>query len=178
MKDCLIKENICSACGRFGLGVPAIGCASQKEPGMNSKERLYELAVHTHRSDLYRYAFWLCRHEDRAEDLVQETFLRAWRYWGKLEDVQAVKAWLFSILRREHLRDLPKTRLLELEVSGGDEALRQLVDQSVDIADDLTMRQMLMRAPVALREALVLQVLGGFSTSVSRAELDSLCNSK
>ncbi|RAV23592.1 RNA polymerase subunit sigma, partial [Staphylococcus warneri] len=39
-----------------------------------------------------------------AEDLVQETFLRAWRSLQTLRDDKSAKAWLLTILRREFAR--------------------------------------------------------------------------
>ena len=37
----------------------------------------FEQAVRAYSADLYRFAYWLCRDRHVAEDLVQETFLRA-----------------------------------------------------------------------------------------------------
>ena len=54
--------------------------------------------------DIYRYAYWLCRDPQIAEDLVQETFLRAWKAIDTLLDDKAAKAWLITILRRENAR--------------------------------------------------------------------------
>ncbi len=39
-----------------------------------------------------------------AEDLVQETFLRAWKSLDSLTDAAAAKSWLITILRRENAR--------------------------------------------------------------------------
>lgn len=55
-------------------------------------------------TDLFRYAMWLCGNDALAKDLVQETFLRAWRFLDKLDDEHAAKSWLITILRREYAR--------------------------------------------------------------------------
>lgn len=52
-----------------------------------------------HLSDLYRAAFYLTKNEADAEDLVQETCLRAFRFFDKFEPGTNCKAWLLSILR-------------------------------------------------------------------------------
>src|SRR4029078_12280721 len=52
--------------------------------------------------DWCRSAYCLCGDEALANDLVQETFLRAWRALGDLRETNAAKAWLITILRREH----------------------------------------------------------------------------
>ncbi len=53
-------------------------------------------------ADLYRYAMWICGNDALARDLVQETFLRAWRALDRLNDLKAAKGWLITILRREY----------------------------------------------------------------------------
>ena len=55
-------------------------------------------------ADLLRYALWLCGHEALAKDLVQETFLRAWKALDSLRSEAAAKSWLITILRREYAR--------------------------------------------------------------------------
>lgn len=51
------------------------------------------------RSYLYKVASYLTKKRARAEDLVQETYLRAFRYFDKFEPGSNCKAWLLSILR-------------------------------------------------------------------------------
>ncbi|RMF88742.1 MAG: sigma-70 family RNA polymerase sigma factor [Nitrospinota bacterium] len=47
---------------------------------------------------LYRYARHLTRDAGKAEELVQETYLKAYQGWHRLRDDSRVKAWLFQIL--------------------------------------------------------------------------------
>ena len=47
---------------------------------------------------LYNFARWLTQDRDEAEDLVQETLLRAWRSFDQFQTGTNVKAWLFRIL--------------------------------------------------------------------------------
>ena len=49
---------------------------------MKAKQLKYEALVRAYSKDLYRYGYWLCGDPSVAEDLVQETFLRAWRGVG------------------------------------------------------------------------------------------------
>jgi len=51
------------------------------------------------RGELYRYAVGLTRNTADAEDLVQDTMLRAFKAYGKLRPDTFVKAWLFTIAR-------------------------------------------------------------------------------
>ncbi len=75
---------------------------------MNTKEQGFESMVHAYSKDLYRYGYWLSKDSGIAEDLVQETFLRAWRAIDSLKDAKAAKSWLFTILRRENARRFEK----------------------------------------------------------------------
>lgn len=45
----------------------------------NTKQQRYESLVAALYQDVFRYAFWICKNKPLAENLVQETFLRAWR---------------------------------------------------------------------------------------------------
>jgi RNA polymerase sigma-70 factor (ECF subfamily) len=59
----------------------------------------FERVALPHLSGLYRAAFYLTKNEADAEDLVQETCLRAFRFFDKFEPGTNCKAWLLSILR-------------------------------------------------------------------------------
>jgi RNA polymerase sigma-70 factor (ECF subfamily) len=48
---------------------------------------------------LYNFAHWLAQNREDAEDLVQETFIRALRGFGSLEPGTDFRAWIFQILR-------------------------------------------------------------------------------
>src|ERR1700739_1842787 len=52
---------------------------------------------------LYNLASWLARNPADAEDLVQETFLKALRGFGSFEPGTNFKAWIFRILRNTYL---------------------------------------------------------------------------
>ena len=60
----------------------------------------FEKLARKYSTDLYRYAMWICGNDALAKDLVQETFLRAWRALDSLKSEKAAKSWLITILRR------------------------------------------------------------------------------
>jgi RNA polymerase sigma-70 factor (ECF subfamily) len=68
-----------------------------------------ELALE-HLDALYGYALTLTRNESEAEDLVQETYLRATRAVEKLAPDSELKRWLFVIMRNAWLNQLRHTR--------------------------------------------------------------------
>jgi RNA polymerase sigma-70 factor, ECF subfamily len=66
---------------------------------------LRELAL-KYLNELYGYAMTLTRNKTEAEDLVQETYLRAMRAFDRLRPDSNVKSWLFTILRNVHLNQI------------------------------------------------------------------------
>ncbi len=127
---------------------------------VGSKQTRFEALVYALSADLYRYAFWLCRDRGRAEELVQETFLRAWRSLDALRDDKAAKGWLITILRREHARWYERYRP---EIEHGLEP-DDLAGKSDSVpADTLAVRRTIADLGAEYREPLLLQVLGGYT---------------
>ncbi|HTL90712.1 MAG TPA: sigma-70 family RNA polymerase sigma factor [Steroidobacteraceae bacterium] len=121
------------------------------------------------RPDLLRFAHWLARDRSLAEDIVQESLLRAWRSRDTLKDRGAARAWLLTIVRREHARLYERKRL---ELVSLDEALdTQAAENAASDGDLFTLRHAIMRLPIEYREPLLLQILGGFSTEEIAREL-------
>ncbi len=128
----------------------------------NTKQQRYESLVAALYQDVYRYAFWLCKNQPLAEDLVQETFLRAWRSLESLQDDNAAKAWLFTILRRENARLYERYRpdLVDIE----DQAIVEKGSEEPDSQmDRKLLHNAINRLDTDYREPLLLQVIGGFS---------------
>ncbi|MBL8473350.1 MAG: sigma-70 family RNA polymerase sigma factor [Rhodocyclaceae bacterium] len=125
----------------------------------NPRRRQYEQTVRAYSGDLFRYAYWLCRDRFVAEDLVQETFLRAWNAWDELKDQAAVKSWLITILRREHAR-LYERKQFDY-VDDAPEDLPIAADN--DHFEQVDMDNLVATLPLTLREPLLLQALGGYS---------------
>ena len=123
--------------------------------------RFNELAE-AYSTDLYRYAMWLCGNDALAKDLVQETFLRAWRALDNLKEVAAAKSWLITILRREYARTferkVPKFTDLEKVVIVEDDEL-----EPDDRAERDLLRSGILKLEPKYREPLLLQVVFGHS---------------
>lgn len=130
---------------------------------------LFEASVRAHAGDLYRYAYWLARNRQQAEDIVQEALLRGWRAFPRVRDRAAVKSWLFSIVKNEFHRATAK----DMHSGSGIDV------DGMDIIDEraspfgMEMRDALMALPVSYAEPLALQVLGGFSCTEIAAMLET-----
>jgi RNA polymerase sigma-70 factor (ECF subfamily) len=122
------------------------------------------------RPDLLRFAFWLARDRSVAEDVVQETLIRAWKSRAELKDPAATRPWLLTIVRREHARLYERKRLPTVDVDDveiqGDPALATEGDTGLD-----DLRRAVMQLPDEYREPLVMQVLGGLTTAEIGKEL-------
>jgi len=129
-----------------------------------ARRRRFDELVGVFHQDMYRYAAWLSRDRTIAEDVVQESLLRAWKSLDSLRDEAAAKHWLLTIVRRENARYFERRRLETVDVDNltpSQEAL--LVSQPNEELDD--MRAAIYRLEDDYREPLVLQVLMGYSTN-------------
>ena len=72
--------------------------------------RMFSQAALEHIDALYGFAMVLTRNQTEAEDLVQETYLRAVRAFGRLMPDSNLKSWLFAIMRNAWLNQLRHTR--------------------------------------------------------------------
>lgn len=128
---------------------------------MAGKQALYENLVSAYSSWLYRYAYWLSGEKPAAEDLVQETFLRAWRFLDSLKDEASAKSWLTTILRRENARKYERKQFQYSDIDMDSISTETLqFDARPEVS---ALRIALKELPAKYREPLVLQVLEGYS---------------
>jgi RNA polymerase sigma-70 factor (ECF subfamily) len=134
------------------------------------RERWFAGLCEELRPELFRFAFWLARDRQVAEDVVQEALLRAWRSRNTLGSQDSAKQWLLTIVRREHARLYERKRLKTVQVD-------ELVDEEspeLAVAEErevLDMRRAIMRLEDDYREPLVRQVLMGQTTQEIASQL-------
>lgn len=68
--------------------------------------------------NLRAFAISLCGDPDRADDLVQETVLKAWKHLDSYKEGTNLRAWLFTILRNTFLSNLRSRRQTEVSLDG------------------------------------------------------------
>ncbi|OYX74998.1 MAG: RNA polymerase subunit sigma, partial [Bradyrhizobium sp. 35-63-5] len=112
---------------------------------------------------LRAFAISLCGNVDRADDLVQETMLRAIANIDSFQPGTNMAAWLFTILRN-HFRSEYRKRRREVEDADGHHAdsLKQQPEQHGHIELN-EFRAALSQLPPDQREALILVGASGFS---------------
>jgi RNA polymerase sigma-70 factor (ECF subfamily) len=139
--------------------------------GGNLNGARFQALCRSLRPDLVRFAFWLSRDRALAEDVVQETLLRAWKARDSLKDEASAKPWLLTIVRREYARSFERKRLVTVDV---DELIAKeepmlAASQDQEIQE---LRAALFKLPEEYREPLVMQVLLGSTTAEIAAELN------
>ncbi len=138
---------------------------------VRSKKHRFEAMARLYADDLFRFAVWLCRDRTLADDLVQETFIRAWKAIDSLKEIDKAKSWLITILRREYARTFERKVLRLVDI---DDVVD--LEPDGDSPDGLAGRDELRRAIAELDpkygEPLALQVLMGLSISEIGASLE------
>lgn len=125
--------------------------------------RRFEQVVLPHLATAYNLARWLTRNEQDAEDLVQEAYLRAFKFFDSFRGSNS-RAWLLTIVRNcfysHHSQKGPDlTIVFEEEIHGGishDLNPEMLVLQSVN---NQLLKEALEELPVEYREVIVLREL-------------------
>jgi RNA polymerase sigma-70 factor, ECF subfamily len=80
-----------------GEGHPPIAQTLETH-GHQSLEERFEIEAMPHLSDLFRTALRITRERGRAEDVIQEVYLQAWRSFDRFEAGTNCRAWLYKIL--------------------------------------------------------------------------------
>ena len=66
---------------------------------------IFEQALTEQRDALCRYAYLLTTDNNKADDLVQETFYKALKYRNRFQSNSNLKAWLFTIMKNTFIKD-------------------------------------------------------------------------
>ena len=122
-----------------------------------------------HLDAAYNLARWLMRNEQDAKDVVQESYIRAFRFFDTWQGETDAKPWLLKIVRNGCYTSIKKSQnrqdLLEYddelhgEQQPGDDPETLLLNK----VDQAEAKSALERLPVAFREALILSELEGQS---------------
>lgn len=143
--------------------------------GPQSNPPAFEHLVEKHSREIFSYLWRLTQNAEDAEDLLQDTFLRAYKAYHKLEHHQHLRAWLYKIATnvansfhsRNHHRKF-NTTFEENEFSGGDTTAEQ-----VQVRLDLqTVKTAVDKLPEKQRTALIMHRFQALSYKEISAALD------
>jgi RNA polymerase sigma-70 factor (ECF subfamily) len=79
------------------------GDSDMKFSAKSGKQVAFEREALPHMDILYNYALRMTNSAQDADDLVQETYLKAYRFWGSYEEGTNIKAWLFRIMKNSYI---------------------------------------------------------------------------
>ena len=130
--------------------------------------RRFEQAVLPHLPAAYNLARWLTRNDHDAEDVVQEAYMRALRYFDGFHGGDS-RPWLLAIVRHTSYTWLQHNRGHEL-MTAFDEDIHSLDGEATNPetlllhrTNQLLLRQALEELPVEYREVIILRELEGLS---------------
>lgn len=134
------------------------------EAALNGDSNCFEMLIRTRSRTLFAVAFAVLQDRDEAEDVVQETFVRAWRKRGSIREPGKFPAWLTAMARNRSCDLLRKRRTVPLDDNGPEIPDTQTVRPDVQMAgEDLRgrVKSALSRLPEQHRTALTLRYLEG-----------------
>ncbi len=138
---------------------------------VDEKQEIFDNEFLPHIDSLYNFGYYLTNDEDEAKDLLQETYLRAYKYINYYQKGTNAKAWLLRILKNTFINDYRKKSKRPVHLSfedfyTGDESedtgfidLRQEVFDSL-IGDEVS--KALNSLPVDYRLIILLCDIEGF----------------
>lgn len=102
------------------------------------KVKIFDGEFLPHIDAMYNFAYRLTYDEDDAKDLVQETYLKAFRFINSFEEGTNAKAWLFRILKNSFINDYRKKSKEPNKVDYNDvETYYNSEDANAEITPDL-----------------------------------------
>jgi RNA polymerase sigma-70 factor (ECF subfamily) len=134
----------------------------------HDKQARFEQAVLPHLGAAYRLARWLTRNDHDAEDVVQEAYLRAYKFFGRFHGEDG-RAWLLAVVRNTCYTWLKQHRAHELMASFDEQVHGTGSDAMnperlfLQKANAEMLRGALEELPVAYREVVILRELEGCS---------------
>ena len=79
-----------------------------KKPAISTNDTIFEKELLPHVGALQTFAYHLTYNQEDADDLVQETYMKAYRFIDKYEKGTNAKAWLFKILKNAYINEYRK----------------------------------------------------------------------
>ena len=154
--------------------VPFQQCDTADPMARAHREQAFEAEAIPHAASLFRAARNITRDASVADDLVQETLLRAWRYFDRFERGTNCKAWLFRIMlnlwpRLGKKRSAHSRASIPIDESHAAESR----SASVDFLEQSRVRRAFEALPTEQRIVLQLAIIDGF-TSRELSEMLSL----
>lgn len=147
---------------------------------LNNDQNAFDELFKKHQTSVYRFACYLAQNRMEADDLFQETWLRAVRHLPTSSHIRDFKAWILTIVANLHKDDLRKKKVRRLfllerskEPDHGENFLLKLDFQSHQNATDesnrvdisLALNRAIANLPIKQRRVFVLKEIEGLKHS-------------
>lgn len=152
------------------------GFNTKRDQNANFNEEEFEKVILSNLSFIKSAAYKMVRQPEDAEDLLQETLLRAYRFFSKFEKGTHPKAWLYRIMKntninnyRKRLREIDTNSNEDVEIKGAHplfESFKKIQDPNRALLNKYLMekiRKVLKKLPDEFRDTLVLCLIEGYS---------------
>lgn len=91
------------------------------EKYLGGDEGAFELLLRCYSQSLYGFIFSLVRNKEAAEDILQETFLKAWKNFSQYDKAKSFKTWIFTIAKYTSFDALKKKKTTPFSAFEGEE---------------------------------------------------------
>jgi RNA polymerase sigma-70 factor, ECF subfamily len=159
------------------MGSKAKEVSMAKQGADHQKGWDFEAAAMPFVDALYNTAYRMTRNAEDAQDLVQETYLKAYRYYDKFEEGTNFKAWLFKIMKNTFINNYRKKQQMPVhsdfadieesfETQVAEDAVRQIKNPEQELLEnvlDQDVQQAMDKLPPDYRMVVLLADLEGFS---------------
>lgn len=147
-----------------------MGLLWRKAEEEGEKRKEFEEVALPYINSLYHMALRMTRNTQDAEDLVQETYLKAYRFFHRFQKGTNCKAWLFKILNNTYINSYRK-RVKEPKIESiSDNPFYETPETILDVEEELIKRitqqeikEALGKLPEEFRSVVILSDLEGFS---------------
>lgn len=140
---------------------------------MSENEKQFEVAFEAHADELFRHVAMRISERDRSVELVQEAYMRAWRYVQKGEEIRDYRAFLFRTLRNLIIDEYRKHKMVSLEgmLIDEDDTVERLLpadesntlEAAIDRFEGKRVLESVKALPDLYREVILLRYMEGLS---------------
>jgi RNA polymerase sigma-70 factor (ECF subfamily) len=121
---------------------------------------IFEVIYSNYKKPIFNYLYRCTLNTHTAEELTQETFLKALKYYGSFRGESSVKTWLFKIARNMYLDDLKKH---QPETDIASQSIPDTYDAVASVHERIIINQILFNLKEDEREIIILRDINGLT---------------
>ena len=126
----------------------------------------FETYLTNYKDDVYRVAYYYTKNRDDAEDLVQEAFMRAFRFFNRFKPDTNFKSWILKIMRNIYITNIKKNKnIVEIPKTSEQYAAldQNLEDKMIDEIRENQVKEAIQLLPDDFKEVVILCDIEGMT---------------